>query len=111
MHPYTVSKHGVVAMTRTLATANDGIMHKVFTCYSLTSSANVLTQAICPAWTDTEIVSSAASTGTGAEKKALTDHIQKMGGLMTPEHVAEGFYRLLTQCSNGATMIVVKDSA
>ena len=56
-------------------------------------------------------MSSAASTGTGAEKKALTDHIQKMGGLMTPEHVAEGFYRLLTQCSNGATMIVVKDSA
>ena len=55
-------------------------------------------------------MSSAASTGTGAEKKALTDHIQKMGGLMTPEHVAEGFYRLLTQCSNGATMIVVKDS-
>ena len=43
MHPYTVSKHGVVAMTRTLATANDGIMHKVClcTCYSLMSSANI----------------------------------------------------------------------
>ena len=44
MHPYTVSKHGVVAMTRTLATANDGIMHKVCLCRagnSLMSSANI----------------------------------------------------------------------
>ena len=45
MTPYTVSKHGVVALTRTMAKGEDGIVHK----------------AICPAWTDTNIVSSATS--------------------------------------------------
>ena len=45
MTPYTVSKHGVVALTRTMAKGDDGIVHK----------------AICPAWTDTNIVSSATS--------------------------------------------------
>ena len=91
MTPYTVSKHGVVAMTRTMAVSNNGIMHK----------------AICPAWTDTEIVSTAAEAQDAASLKA---HIQKMGGLMTPEFVAEGFYRLVTQCGNGATMVILKDS-
>ena len=28
---------------------------------------------------------------------------------MTPEHVAEGFYRLVTQCENGSAMAVIKD--
>ena len=41
MSPYTVSKHGVVALTRTMAKDDSGVMHK----------------AICPAWTDTNIVS------------------------------------------------------
>ena len=41
MSPYTVSKHGVVALTRTMAKEDSGVMHK----------------AICPAWTDTNIVS------------------------------------------------------
>jgi len=27
---------------------------------------------------------------------------------MTPEHVAEGFYRLLTQCGNGSCMVILK---
>ena len=94
MTAYTVSKHGVVAMTRTMATSNTGIMHK----------------AICPAWTDTEIVSTATNIGTPTEKSALEAHIKKSGGLMTPEFVAEGFFRLLTQCGNGATMVVLKDS-
>ena len=42
MHPYTVSKHGVVAMTRTLATANDGIMHKVCLCRAENSALVIL---------------------------------------------------------------------
>jgi len=92
MMPYTVSKYGVVAMTRTLATEkNSAISHK----------------AICPAWTDTAIVST-ADVGT-ASRANLDKHIQKLGGLMTPEYVAEGFYRLLTQCGNGACMVVLKD--
>ena len=93
MTPYTVSKHGVVQLTRTMSLANDGIMHK----------------AICPAWTDTAIVSTAIdATPDPKNKAALQAHIQEFGGLMTPEYVAEGFYRLLTQCGNGATMVVVK---
>ena len=76
-------------MTRTLAIEKNNIQHK----------------AICPAWTDTEIVSSASQ---GQSKVALDNHIQKMGGLMTPEYVAEGFYRLATQCGNGDTMVIVK---
>ena len=32
-----------------------------------------------------------------------------MNGTMTPEHVAEGFYRLVTQCENGSAMAVIKD--
>jgi len=92
MMPYTVSKHGVVAMTRTLATEeNSAISHK----------------AICPAWTDTAIVSSA---DLGDNTKQMLDaHIKKSGGMMTPEHVAEGFYRLLTQCGNGSCMVIIKD--
>ena len=93
MMPYTVSKHGVVAMTRTLATEkNSAISHK----------------AICPAWTDTAIVSTAIDAISGQDQAALKAHIQEFGGLMTPEYVAEGFYRLLTQCGNGSTMVVVK---
>ena len=88
MMPYTVSKHGVVAMTRTLAIEKNNIQHK----------------AICPAWTDTNIV----ATSTAASKAVLNAHIQSMGGLMTPEYVAEGFYRLATQCGNGDTMVIVK---
>jgi len=92
MSPYTVSKHGVVALTRTMAKEDSGVMHK----------------AICPAWTDTNIVSSA--TTDKAQKSALNKHINKMGGLMTPEYVAEGFFRLLTQCGNGCTLVVLKDT-
>jgi len=90
MTPYTVSKHGVVQMTRTMALANDGIMHK----------------AICPAWTDTAIVSTAIEETSG---EVMKKHINKSGGLMTPEHVAEGFYRLLTQGGNGQTLCILKD--
>jgi len=88
MMAYTTSKHGVVAMTRTLATENYGISHK----------------AICPAWADTEIVSSAT------HRQSLTPYIKQIGGLMSPEFVAEGFFRLLTQCDNGACMVVFKDT-
>jgi len=92
MMPYTVSKHGVVAMTRTLATEkNSAISHK----------------AICPAWTDTAMVSTAVL---GDDSKQNIDkNVKESGGLMTPEHVAEGFYRLLTQCGNGSCMVVIKD--
>ena len=33
--------------------------------------------------------------------------MQEFGGLMTPEYVAEGFYRLVTQCDTGSAMAVM----
>merc|ERR1712212_383097 len=89
---YTVSKTGVIALTRTMA--------------NVVASHGVVTKCICPAWADTEIVSSVDT----KDKPGLKDHIQKFGGLMTPEYVAEGFYRLVTQCSNGSAMAVLKGS-
>lgn len=86
---YSVSKHGVVALTRTMA--NDPrhkIQHK----------------CICPAWADTEIVSSVNNDPVGSKDAS----IKEMGGLMTPEYVAEGFLRLVTQCGNGSAMAVLK---
>jgi len=89
MTPYTVSKHGVVALTRTLAKVSTGISHK----------------CLCPAWTDTNMVSSAVKVDV---KNELGDNIKSRGGLMTPEHVAEGFFRLVTECDNGSAMAVNK---
>merc|ERR1712123_398485 len=85
---YTVSKTGVIALTRTMA--QDIARH------------GVVTKCICPAWTDTEIVSSVAP------NVGMKESIQQSGGMMTPEHVAEGFYRLVTHCSNGSAMLVMK---
>merc|ERR1711892_574357 len=87
---YTVSKTGVIALTRTMA--KDIVRH------------GVVTKCICPSWTDTEIVS-----GVLPEFKDQVDEdVKKMNGTMTPEHVAEGFYRLATQCENGSAMAVIK---
>ena len=84
---YTVSKTGVIALTRTMAKdiARHGVVNK----------------CICPAWADTEIVSS-VDPNPGMQKS-----IQQFG-MMTPEHVAEGFYRLVTKCDNGSAMAVMK---
>merc|ERR1711944_252406 len=66
---YSVSKHGVVALTRTLA--KDYSHH------------GVSIKAICPAWTDTEIVSSARDRAIDRNKKMLSQSINRQGGLMT----------------------------
>ena len=93
MMPYTVSKTCVVAMTRSLATADDNILHK----------------ALCPAFADTEIVSSANIGADPRGQAARMKTITRMGGLMTPEYVAEAFHQLLTRAGNGAVMAVMKD--
>ena len=87
---YTVSKTGVVALTRTMA--KDISRH------------GVVTKCICPSWTDTEIVSSVRSDFKAEVEKS----VQQMHGKMTPEHVAEGFFRLVTECPNGSAMAVLK---
>ena len=93
MMPYTVSKNCVVAMTRTLATSDDNIHHK----------------ALCPAFADTDIVSSANIGADSEGQAARMSYINRMGGLMSPEYVAEAFYQLLTRGHNGAVMAVMKN--
>jgi len=87
---YTVSKTGVIALTRTMA--KDIARH------------GVVTKCICPSWTDTEIVSSVLP----EFKDQVDESVEQVRGKMTPEHVAEGFYRLVTQCENGSAMAVLK---
>lgn len=89
MTAYTVSKHGVVAQTRTMGKYTGGVAIK----------------CICPSWADTEIVTGAKATE--EEKAGLNKSIKEFGGLMTPEYVAEGFYRLVSQCESGAVMTVM----
>lgn len=71
--PYSVSKHGVVAMTRSMSLSHNKIMHK----------------AICPDTTNTELV---ASAGRGLDPEMLDEYIAMIGGLMTPEFVAEAHF-------------------
>jgi len=33
--------------------------------------------------------------------------MKEFKGMMTPEHVAEGFYRLVTECENGSAMAIM----
>ena len=93
MVAYMVSKHGVVALTRSLASCSNNIVHK----------------AICPSFADTEIVSSGLGQGNESEKAKGLQTIKSLGGLMTPEFVAEGFFQLVTEGGNGAVMVVFKD--
>ena len=91
---YTASKHGVIALTRTLAVEF--------------KSHGVSVKALCPAWVDTEITASAGVTA--KSKEDVRRSIQKSGGLMSPDEVAEGFYKLVSGCNNGAVMWAVKDT-
>jgi len=87
---YFVSKHGVVTLTRTL----NASFHE----------SGVEVKAICPAWTDTEIVSGVD----GPERKEAINKIVKAhGGLMTTEYVAEAFHSLLTECPRGSCLGVM----
>ena len=83
---YCASKHGVVAMTRTLA--RDCKEH------------GVSIKAICPAFADTDMVSAVYDHSKDRIKEEVTQAI-KDRGLMTPDYVAEGFYKLVTECDNG----------
>jgi len=91
---YMVSKHGVVALTRSLASCSYNIQHK----------------AICPSFADTEIVSSGLENEDEIGRTKGLQTIKDLGGLMTPEFVAEGFFQLLTEGDNGAVMVAFKDA-
>ena len=93
---YTVSKAGIVALTKDLA--KDFRFHGV--CF----------KTLCPAWTDTELVSSTKEGIPEDRVLELERSIKSAGGLMTPEYVAKGFYKLVTECGNGNIMCVIKDT-
>ena len=41
--------------------------------------------------------------------KELSENIKNSGGLMTPEYVADGFYKLVTKCDNGTVIWAFND--
>ena len=92
---YCASKHGVVAMTRTLSKD--------------CGSHGVSIKAICPAFADTDMVSAVIKHSEGNVKKEVTMAIKERG-LMTPDYVAEGFYKLVTECSNGDVIWSMPDT-
>ena len=65
---------------------------------------------MCPAWVDTDLVSTLKATIPKERLPELEKQIQKVGGLMTTEFVAKGFYKLITECENGTVMWVMKDT-
>ena len=95
MMGYCASKHGVVAMTRTLA--RDCTDH------------GVSIKAICPAFADTDMVSAVREHSKDRVKEEITQSIEK-GGLMAPDYVAEGFYKLVTECVNGDVIWSMPDT-
>jgi len=85
--PYYVSKHGVVALSRTLA-ANK-------------NEHGVDIMCLCPSFADTDIVNKVSAESRSVIAKAL-----KRTGLLTVERVGEGFAALLA-CKNGTVMAVL----
>ena len=89
--PYTVSKTGVVSLSRTLAANKE--QHGVdFLC-------------LCPSWADTNIVSSIDP----RHKPKADRMIKKMGGLLPPERVGEAFMALLAS-ENGSVIGVLAET-
>merc|ERR1712080_86015 len=87
---YFVSKHGVVTLTRTL--------HSEF------NRTGVSVKCLCPSWADTEIVSGVKD----EYKSTIQAVVARSGGIMTTEHVAEAFFKLVTECSSGDCLAVLK---
>ena len=62
----------------------------------------VTIKAICPNWLNTELVEK--------NKKSISMSIARQGGLLTPEYVAKGFYKLVTRFGNGVVEGIVEDN-
>ena len=86
---YYGSKHACVTVSRNFATDY--------------SNTGVSVKCLCPGFANTAIIK--------VESKECQDQFDKEiseFGALDPEEVAEGFYKLLTECKNGATMGVLK---
>lgn len=86
---YYVAKHGVVALTRTLGKN------------AFEKATGVKVQCICPSFVETGIFDNV-----DAETYAS---VKEKYGIMTPEYVADGFFKLVTSCKTGDAMAIVKD--
>ena len=67
-------------------------------------------KVLCPAWVDTDLVATLRATFPKERVPELESQIKRVGGLMTTDFVAQGFYKLVTECSNGTIMWVLKDT-
>jgi len=90
---YFIAKHGVVALTRSLASE------------SVLSETGVSVRCICPSFADTNIIREGIE-----DVQAARNKIVKQYGLMQPEFVAEAYYSLITECNNGDALVVAKDA-
>jgi len=88
---YFVAKHGVVALTKSLANPD------------IHAETGVTIQCICPSFADTNIIRDGMENVEEARAK-----IKGRFGLMTPEYVAEAFYNLIVNCGNGAAIVVAR---
>merc|ERR1719362_1413413 len=95
MAGYTVSKWGVIGLTRTLAWGS--IHHGV----------NI--KALCPAWADTQLMNLSDELPAYVHE-SVKKSVNASGGLMSPDYVAEGFTKLVTACENGSVLMVIKDT-
>ena len=95
MAGYTVSKWGVVGLTRTLAWGS--IHHGI----------NI--KALCPAWADTQLMNLSDELPAYVHE-SVQKSVNASGGLMSPDYVAEGFTKLVTACENGSVLMVIKDT-
>lgn len=86
---YFVAKHGVVALTRALATKKEFLR------------TGVKVQCICPSFADTAILSDLAP--------GSRDRIQNKIGIMKVDVVADAFVKLVTTGANGDALCIVKD--
>jgi len=93
VNSYFVAKHGVVALTRALG--NKEIL----------AETGVQLRCICPSFADTNIIREGIE-----DPDQARERINKLGGVMTPEFVSEGFYSLVTEGHNGDAMVVAKDT-
>jgi len=91
--PYSVSKHAVVSLTRTLSA-----------CFHETG---VQVKALCPAWTTGTDIKPSADIEERKLAARYSSELMASQGPMTTEYVAEGLYSLLTKHPEGSVMVCV----
>ena len=87
---YYASKHACVALSRD--------------CASEFKNNGVVIKCLCPAYANTAII----KLDDPVKQEAFDKKISEIG-VLEPREVAEGFYKLVTECKNGSVMAVIKD--